>query len=135
MKLSNNVSAAIGLLCIFSLFGCGEQEGGTKPVVEMPTFRDADLVAGRGVWQRTCRACHLLGVDGAPAVTDFVQWEDRLRKGKDVLARRVINGIRGDDGAYRMPPRGGNSRLTDEQVKLAVDYKIASIKALRHPSE
>ena len=90
---------------------------------------------GLDVWQRTCRACHLLGVDGAPAVTDFVQWEDRLRKGKDVLARRVIDGIRGDDGAYRMPPKGGNNRLTDEQVKLAVDYKIASIKALRHQSE
>ena len=68
-------------------------------------------------------------------MTDFAQWETRLEKGKDVLARRVINGIRGDDGEYRMPPRGGNERLTDEQVKLAVDYKIAAVQALKHSDD
>ena len=101
----------------------------------MPTFPEERLMAGRSIWLRTCRACHLLGVQGAPAVTDFAQWETRLEKGKDVLAQRVINGIRGDDGKYRMPPRGGNERLTDEQVKLALDYKIAAIHALEQNKE
>ena len=52
-----------------------------------------------------------------------------------MLAQRVISGIRGDDGKYRMPPRGGNERLTYEQIKLAVDYKIAAIHALKQPEE
>jgi cytochrome c5 len=71
-----------------------------------------------------------VGVEGAPAVTDYTQWQARLPKGKEVLAQRVINGLRGDDGKYRMPPRGGNERLTDEQIRLALDYKIAAIDAL-----
>ena len=36
--------------------------------------------------------------------------------------------------ASRMPPRGGNERLTDEQIRLALDYKVAAIDAL-HKSE
>jgi hypothetical protein len=30
-----------------------------------------------------------------------------------------------------MPPRGGNQRLSDEQVRLAVHDKLAAIEALR----
>lgn len=116
------------------LFGCGERGENARTVVEMPTFADDQLMAGRSTWLRTCRACHLLGVEGAPAVTDYKDWQTRLVKGKEVLIRRVINGIRGVDGKYRMPPRGGNERLTDEQIKLALDYKIAAIQAL-HQSE
>jgi mono/diheme cytochrome c family protein len=47
----------------------------------------------------------------------------------------VINGIRGDDGKYRMPPWGGNERLTDEQIRLALDYKIASIDSLNQSGD
>ena len=130
MKRTTFLFLAVGLTSVLPLFGCSEQGGSAKAKVEMPTFPDERLMAGHSIWSRTCRACHLLGVQGAPAVTDFAQWETRLEKGKDVLAQRVINGIRGDDGKYRMPPRGGNERLTDEQVKLALDYKIAAIHAL-----
>jgi cytochrome c5 len=97
----------------------------------MPVFEDEALMAGRGVWLGTCRACHLLGVAGAPAVTDFAQWEQRLPKGRELLYQSALNGIQGDDGKYRMPPRGGNDRLTEEQVRLAVDYKIAAVEALK----
>jgi cytochrome c5 len=117
-------------IVVAQLLGCGEQGESAKAVVEMPTFADDKLVAGRSTWLRSCRACHLLGVEGAPAVTDYEQWRIRLAQGKEVLAQRVINGIRGDDGKYRMPPRGGNERLTDEQIRLALDYKIAAIDAL-----
>jgi cytochrome c5 len=135
MKHSAFLSLGIGMALVLQLFGCSEQEESAKTIAEMPTFADDRLMAGRSIWSRTCRACHLLGVEGAPAVTDYPQWETRLRKGKEVLAQRVINGIRDDDGKYRMPPRGGNARLTDEQVKLALDYKIAAIKVLNQPQE
>ena len=54
-----------------------------------------------------------------------------LPKGSDALVHNVINGIADETGEYRMPPRGGNSRLTDQQIRLAVGYKIAVIEALR----
>jgi cytochrome c5 len=31
-----------------------------------------------------------------------------------------------------MPPRGGNAQLKDEQVRLAVDYMLASVEELAH---
>jgi len=34
-----------------------------------------------------------------------------------------------------MPPHGGNPRLTDDQVRLAVDYKVAAIEALKTESQ
>lgn len=135
MKRSTFLFIAIGSTLVLPLVGCGDQGESPTPTVEMPTFPDDNLMAGRSIWLRTCRACHLIGVDGAPAVTDHAQWEARLSKGKDVLAQRVINGIRGDDGKYRMPPRGGNKRLTDEEVKLALAYKIAAIQAINQPDQ
>ena len=133
MKHSAFFSLGIGFALALHLLGCSEQEENAKSIAEMPTFPDQKLTAGRRIWSGTCRACHLLGVEGAPAVMDYAQWEARLPKGKEVLAQSVINGIRGNDGKYRMPPRGGNKRLTDEQIELAVKYKIAAIKALNQP--
>ena len=113
---------------------CSEDDAQEAGRIEMPAFQDDRLAAGRSVWLGTCRACHLLGVAGAPAVTDARVWEARLEKGREALYRSALNGIRGEDGKYRMPPRGGNSRLTDEQVQLAVDYKLAAIERLTTPS-
>ncbi len=119
------------LFAVVAVAGCGDGRDSEVKVVEMPSFTDRDLIQGRNVWMQTCRACHLMGIGGAPAVTDFAQWADRLPKGSDKLAGNVINGILGEDGAYRMPPRGGNDRLTDAQIKLAVNYKIAAIRTLK----
>ena len=124
-------SRTAGLLVALTLAACGGSEEDARRGLEMPTFESEDLTAGRGVWLGTCRACHLIGVAGAPAVTDFAQWKPRLSKGKEALYQSALNGIRGEDGKYRMPPKGGNQRLTEEQIKLAVDYKIAAIAALR----
>ncbi len=123
------------LFAVVAIAGCGDGRDSTARTAEMPRFADQDLTQGRGIWMHTCRACHLMGVGGAPAVTDFAQWDGRLPKGRDSLAANVISGIQGEDGAYRMPPRGGNDRLTDAQIKLAVNYKIAAIKTLRAQSD
>jgi cytochrome c5 len=118
------------LACLPLLLGC-ESETPTDSAPEMPEFSDQRLEAGRAIWMGTCRNCHLLGVAGAPAVNDFPQWEARLAKGKDALYQSALHGVRGDDGLYRMPPQGGNQRLSAEQVRLAVDYKMAAIEWLR----
>ena len=97
----------------------------------MPRFAESGLDRGRGVWMGTCRNCHWLGVAGAPAVTNAAAWAPRIGKGQDALYQSALNGIKGDDGAFRMPPKGGNPRLSSEQVMRAVDYMVASVAYFR----
>lgn len=72
------------------------------------------------VVRRTCQACHGAGQGfmGAPRVGRNQDWEWRLdARGFDLLVHNTIRGI------GSMPPRGGNSNLTDEEVAAAV-YKM-----------
>jgi cytochrome c5 len=135
MTRLKRLSALALVAASLGISGCGDEQQERTSGADMPTFPDDALIAGRGVWKQTCRACHLTGIAGAPAVSDFAQWEVRLQKGNEALFQSVRNGIRGDDGKYRMPPRGGNDRLTDEQIRLALGYKIAAIEALRQQGQ
>lgn len=53
-------------------------------------------------------------------------WEARIAQGLDVLVEHAINGHRGHSGY--MPPKGGCTSLTDEQV--AVAYVVAQSREL-----
>jgi cytochrome c5 len=94
---------------------------------KFPQFSDSRLQQGRGIWLGTCEACHANDVAGAPLVTDKSAWKPRLAKGKEVLYKSALGGLTGPKGT-QMPPRGGNDKLTDEQVKLAVEYMMAIAK-------
>jgi cytochrome c5 len=92
-----------------------------------PEFPDARLKQGRAIWLGTCEACHANDVAGAPLVTNKTVWAPRLAKGKDALYKSALGGLTGPKGT-QMPPRGGNDKLTDDQVKAAVDYMAAIVK-------
>ncbi|WP_018158472.1 MULTISPECIES: c-type cytochrome [unclassified Thioalkalivibrio] len=78
----------------------------------------ADLSAG-DIYSNVCAACHDAGVSGAPIKDDTDAWANRLNdKGLDTLFDNSINGI----GA--MPARGGDSSLTDEQMRDVVAYML-----------
>ena len=61
-----------------------------------------------------CAMCHAGGLMGAPKIGDVALWAPRIAQGKDMLINNAIKGIR------MMPAKGGNSRLTDEEVAAAV---------------
>jgi len=61
-----------------------------------------------------CAMCHAGGLMGAPKIGDVALWAPRIAQGKDILIDNAIKGIR------MMPAKGGNSRLTDEEVAAAV---------------
>ena len=61
-----------------------------------------------------CAMCHVGGLMGAPKIGDVGLWAPRIAQGKDTLINNAIKGIR------MMPAKGGNSRLTDEEVAAAV---------------
>ncbi len=130
MVLSNNKLLPF-LLLSGTLLSAGCSDDTNAPTApEMPRFSGENLMLGRGVWMGTCRNCHLMGVSGAPAVTNYENWQPRIAKGKPALYHSALNGIKGEDGKFRMPPHGGNSRLSDEQVRQAVDYMVATVKLL-----
>ncbi|MGI9291007.1 MAG: c-type cytochrome [Gammaproteobacteria bacterium] len=78
---------------------------------------------GENDYTRTCSACHNLGVAGAPKLGDTEAWSERVTKDKEELYRHAIKGFAGDEGV--MPPKGGFSNLTDDQVKAIVDYMVS----------
>lgn len=110
--------------------GCGAEDSASAQTPDMPRFADPVLAEGRSVWMNTCRACHLLGVAGAPAVTDYPNWEPRIAKGMRALYKGPLNGIKGENGKYKMPPRGGNNRLSDTQIERAAQYMVAAVEYL-----
>jgi cytochrome c5 len=96
-----------------------------------PLLEGKALVRGRTVWLGTCRACHGEGFADAPAVADKAAWAPRVAKGKALLYQHALEGFFGSNSAM-MPPRGGNPQLSDEEVRLAVDYMVALVS--RQPS-
>lgn len=84
---------------------------------------DYDLAAGREVYDTACMTCHESGMAGAPKVGDPEAWSERIDQGMEVLVRRSLEGYRGESGF--MPPRGGYSSLTDEEVANAVAYMVS----------
>jgi cytochrome c5 len=94
---------------------------------QFPEFPDPRLKQGRAIWLGTCEACHAHEVAGAPLVTRKAAWAPRLAKGRDALYKSALGGLTGPMGT-QMPPRGGNDRLTDDQVRAAVDYMMAIVK-------
>jgi cytochrome c5 len=82
----------------------------------------SDPATGEKVYKGTCSICHKSGLKGAPRMGSKQDWESRLAQGNEILYDRAINGYIGKKGS--MPSRGSNARLTEDEVKAAVDYMV-----------
>ncbi len=76
---------------------------------------------GAEIYGGLCASCHKGGVGGAPMLT-ATGMGARAGKGKDLLYKHAIEGFQGSAGV--MPAKGGNPALTDDQVKVAVDWML-----------
>ena len=81
---------------------------------------------GGEIYKNLCGACHTNGVGKAPML-NAAGIGARAAKGVDMLYKHAIEGFTGPDGGI-MPPKGGNPALTDEQVKVTVDWMLANSK-------
>ena len=86
--------------------------GGMAPV--------SDTAMGKGVYDKACALCHAAGVAGAPKLGDKTDWAPRIAQGNETLYKHAIEGYQGAKGM--MPAKGGNSTLSDAEVKASVDY-------------
>jgi len=95
---------------------------GTIAVIAALIAGQAAAAEGKEIYAKACSACHVAGVANAPKLTDKAAWGPRIKQGTDALAATVIKG----KGA--MPPRAGNSALSDNDIKAAVEYMISQVK-------
>ncbi len=80
------------------------------------------LARGKAVYASDCAACHDTGLTGAQKLTDTAAWGALIKQGKEYLYKAAIAGSLGG------PPRGGNDKLSDADVKAAVDYMVDEAK-------
>ncbi|MBD1399457.1 cytochrome c [Pelobacter sp. M08fum] len=91
------------------------QQGSDRLAALVPTAATFDK--GRSIYQQSCRSCHDSGIMGAPKI-------GHERYSADI-ERLVANSIK---GIGRMPARGGNRNLSDEDVRAAVLYMVEESK-------
>ena len=88
------------------------------PAAAAPAQATAAKIDGEKVYKGTCFACHDVGVANAPKLGDKAAWSARVATGKDALYHSALN------GKNVMPAKGGNTALSDDEVKAAVDYIV-----------
>ena len=76
---------------------------------------------GQKTYDAACAVCHAQGVAGAPKPGDAEVWKPRIAKGVDKLYEHSINGFNA------MPAKGGNTSLSDDSVRAAVDYMLSTV--------
>ena len=79
----------------------------------------AAVTPGEAIYQQACAVCHAAGVGDAPIPGDAGAWSERIAQGRDTLLANALN------GKGIMPPKGGQSHLSDQDVAAAVDYILA----------
>jgi len=113
--------------------GLAKIDNATKPIGEVvtdPAALEMKLAAnktsrapytGEQVVSKVCGACHMSGMLGAPKIGDKGEWNKRkgAAGGLDGLVKIAIKGLN------QMPPRGGDSDLSDDEIKGAIEYMLS----------
>ncbi len=90
----------------FGLSACGEK---------------VDLVQAEAIVKANCKVCHAQGINGAPIIGNQKMWGPRIEKGKEALVQNAIQGV------GLMPPKGGKTQLSKEEISLAIEYFLAEL--------
>ena len=81
-------------------------------------FTGGDVANGDKIFHETCVTCH--GEDGhgaVPGAPDFLKKGGVLSKPHAVMIMHIKNGFHSPGDPIAMPPKGGNSDLTDQGIK------------------
>jgi len=83
----------------------------------------ASSLTGKAIYTQTCIACH--GADGkgsVPGAPNFTDKSGRLSKTDEHLMNSLTNGMQSDGSPMAMPAKGGNSALTQGDLKNVLAY-------------
>jgi cytochrome c5 len=84
----------------------------------------AHAADGKAIYNQSCAMCHQDGLMNAPKFGDKAAWEPRLKAGHAALLHTALNGKPNTP----MIARGGNPKLTDEEVGAALDHMLGAVK-------
>lgn len=137
LKMSNKFIPA--LVIALALVACDKKEEAPTTTAAQPaaetakpaeSAKPADSSAGNDqaakgekVFKVTCSMCHQTGAAGAPLLGKKDEWTARIAQGMPTLYDHAIKGFTGKKGM--MPAKGGNSSLSDDDVKAGVDYMVS----------
>jgi cytochrome c5 len=98
-------------------------EAGAAELAEMAAAAtvapvEAAAADGAAVYGGLCMSCHDAGVAGAPIKGSELMQARLDEKGLDMLVQNAINGLNA------MPARGGNPALSDDEIRLAVEFML-----------
>lgn len=77
---------------------------------------------GEEIVKKNCKVCHAQGINGAPIIGNAKMWAPRIEKSIDELTSNATNGF------GLMPAKGGNTELSDEDIRLAVEFMVSQVK-------
>ena len=79
---------------------------------------------GRAIYTSVCSACHAPEnvMVSSPKAGDTAEWSKRLAKGLESVTDNAVNGFNA------MPPKGGASELSREQIRQAIQHMVATRK-------
>ncbi len=117
------------IIILFSIAACSPEKLPLSDEVlesQAEALAERKIEEGKKIYESNFAGCHDSGVAGAPKPGDKEAWLERLAPGLVVVKKRSIEGYEGKTGV--MPPKGGNSTLTDDEVKNAVDFMMVKLK-------
>jgi len=86
------------------------------------SLTDANAATGKAIYDANCASCHKDGIMGAPKTGNKPAWTARIAQGMNVMVDKSIKGYQGKKGM--MPAKGGNPKLSNADLKLAVEYMV-----------
>ncbi|UCF27490.1 MAG: c-type cytochrome [Chloroflexota bacterium] len=110
---------AIIILTAIILTSCG---GSSEP-----TYSAEDVTAGGEIFASTCSACHGPDAKGLPNLGKDLTTSEYVRDNNDETLLLLLVGGRPSGHELNttgvdMPPRGGNSSLSDDDLRTVIAY-------------
>ena len=86
-----------------------------------PIGQNELLLMQESLYKQNCKVCHAQGINGAPILGNPKMWGPRIAKGEKALVQNAVNGV------GLMPPKGGRSGLSEEQISQIVSFMLEQL--------
>ena len=96
----------------------------SRSTTKLPSIsQTTSAQSGKAIYHQTCVACHGANGKGAiPGAPDFTSKNGPLSKSDEILLNHMANGFQSSGSSMAMPPKGGNTNLTNTDLRNTLTY-------------